>query len=213
MVLLIGERVKHQFGGSWTVEKLDALRAYLNGYAQALKKQTFNRLYIDAFAGTGDRSAKRQETATLMDMPDLDEMTKGSARIALEVEPPFTRYIYIEKRQRRSSALEHLKSEFPNRTIDILNKDANSAVQQICRDTDWRFNRAVLFLDPMGCRSLGRRWKQSPQPRQSMSGCSTRPGWDLIGCSPKAVRFLLNGSKLWIVLSAVLIGERRSIGK
>ena len=55
MVLLIGERVKHQFGGPWTVEKLDALRAYLNGYAQALKKQSFNRLYIDAFAGAGDR--------------------------------------------------------------------------------------------------------------------------------------------------------------
>ena len=33
-------------------------------------------------------------------MPDLDEMTKGSARIALEIDPAFARYVYIEKRQR-----------------------------------------------------------------------------------------------------------------
>jgi three-Cys-motif partner protein len=141
---------EHRFGGPWTVEKLDALRAYLNGYAQALKKQSFRRLYIDAFAGTGDRSAKRQEAAALLDMPDLDEVTKGSARIALEIEPPFARYIYIEKRQRRSSALEHLRSEFPNRAIEILNEDANAAVHRICCETNWRFYRAVLFLDPYG---------------------------------------------------------------
>ena len=52
------------------------------------------------FAGTGDRVAKREQTAALMEMPDLDEMTKGSARIALEIDPAFARYVYIEKRQR-----------------------------------------------------------------------------------------------------------------
>lgn len=146
MVLLMSE---HRFGGPWTDEKLEALRGYLDGYAQALKNQPFKRFYIDAFAGTGDRSAK-QEAATLLDMPDLDEMTKGSARIALEVEPPFARYVYVEKLQRRSSALEHLRLEFPARSIEILNEDANAAVRRICGETDWRFNRAVLFLDPYG---------------------------------------------------------------
>jgi three-Cys-motif partner protein len=140
----------HQFGGPWTVEKLNALSGYLAGYAQALKNQPFRRWYIDAFAGTGDRAAKRQEAASLMEIPELDVMTKGSARVALEIEPPFDRYIFIEKRRRRSSALEHLKSEFPNCAIEILNEDANAAVQRICRDTDWRSNRAVLFLDPYG---------------------------------------------------------------
>jgi three-Cys-motif partner protein len=72
----------HQFGGPWTVENLDALRAYLIGYAQALKNQPFRRYYIDAFAGTGDRAVKRQEAASLMEIPELDVMTKGSARVA-----------------------------------------------------------------------------------------------------------------------------------
>jgi len=35
-----------------------------------------------------------------MEMPDLDEMTKGSARIAFLVDPAFARYVYIKKRQR-----------------------------------------------------------------------------------------------------------------
>ena len=65
----------HQFGGPWTVEKLDALRAYLVGYAQALKNQPFRRRYIDAFAGTGDRAGKRQTAASLMEIPELDVMT------------------------------------------------------------------------------------------------------------------------------------------
>jgi three-Cys-motif partner protein len=140
----------HQFGGPWTVEKLDALRGYLTGYAQALKNQPFRRSYVDAFAGTGDRAIKRQEAQAILEIPELDAMTKGSARVALEVEPSFDRYIFIEKRHRRSSALGHLKSEFPNRTIEILNEDANAAVQRICRETNWRSNRAVLFLDPYG---------------------------------------------------------------
>ncbi len=140
----------HQFGGPWTVEKLDALGAYLVGYTQALKNQVFRRLYIDAFAGTGDRAVKREEAQSLLEIPELDAMTKGSARVALEVEPPFHRYIFIERRHRRSSALQHLKGEFPDRNIEILNEDANTAVQRICRETDWWSHRAVLFLDPYG---------------------------------------------------------------
>jgi len=62
-----------------------SLRAYLNGYVQALKKQSFSRLYIDAFAGTGDRSAKRQEAAVLLDMPDLDEITNRNNSLGGEI--------------------------------------------------------------------------------------------------------------------------------
>src|SRR5215831_16586388 len=71
----------HQFGGPWTVEKLDALRAYLNAYAQALKNQPFRRYYIDAFAGTGDRAVKRQEAASLLETRCYDEgIGSGRAR-------------------------------------------------------------------------------------------------------------------------------------
>lgn len=151
MVRLIGRRMsQHRFGGPWTVEKLEALRAYLTSYAQALKNQPFQRLYIDAFAGTGDRTSKRREVSRLFEVPELDDMTKGSARVALEIDPPFNRYIFIEKRTSRASALEQLRSDYVGQNIEILNEDANTAVQRICANTNWRNNRAVLFLDPYG---------------------------------------------------------------
>jgi three-Cys-motif partner protein len=118
----------HRFGGPWTVDKLGALRAYLTSYSQALKNQPFERLYIDAFAGTGDRTTKRQEVSTLLEVPELDNMTKGSARVALEIDPPFDRYIFIEKRTSRASALEQLRPEYAARNIEILNEDANTAL-------------------------------------------------------------------------------------
>jgi hypothetical protein len=33
----------------------------------------------------------------LLDLPEFDAVAKGSARLALEVEPPFHRYILIEE--------------------------------------------------------------------------------------------------------------------
>jgi three-Cys-motif partner protein len=143
---------QHQFGGPWTIKKLEVVRKYLAGYTQALKNQPFRRYYIDAFAGTGDRTTivKPQRFKPFFEPTELDEVIKGSARVALEIDPPFHGYVFIEKRQRRSSSLQQLKAEFPARQIEVLTEDANDAVQRICRDWSWRSNRAVLFLDPYG---------------------------------------------------------------
>jgi three-Cys-motif partner protein len=115
----------HAFGGAWTERKLSVVRSYLAMYAQALKNQPFQRIYIDAFAGTGDRTNKRRETLPLLDLPEFESVMKGSARLALEVEPPFHRYILIERVARRASELIALKEEFPDRKIDVVNADAN----------------------------------------------------------------------------------------
>ena len=45
----------HRFGGSWTEEKLKSVGSYLSRYTTALKYQSFELVYFDAFAGTGDR--------------------------------------------------------------------------------------------------------------------------------------------------------------
>ena len=95
----------HSFGGAWTERKLSVVRRYLERYAQALKNQPFQRIYIDAFAGTGDRTDKRRETLPLLDLPEFEAVAKGSARLALEVEPPFHRYVLIERATRRASEL------------------------------------------------------------------------------------------------------------
>jgi three-Cys-motif partner protein len=149
---------EHDFGGRWTEAKLEALRKYLHAYNQALKHQPFRRAYIDAFAGTGYRREPRgrADRSVSLLFPDLaggeaTGLRDGSARIALQVEPPFHQYRFIEKDPQRCAALERLREAFPERAdaIRILQGDANEELRALCAK-DWRQHRAVLFLDPYG---------------------------------------------------------------
>ncbi len=76
----------------------------------------------------------------------------GSARIALEVSPAFTRYIFVEKSIDRCADLETLKAEFPEKAdrIQIVHQDCNAYLMDLCGNYVWKRNRAVLFLDPFG---------------------------------------------------------------
>lgn len=150
---------EHQFGGEWTTRKLEVLAKYLKSYTTALKKTSFQKLYVDAFAGTGYREARREEeedspqNTLFPDMaePEPQSFLDGSARLALKIEPQFDRYIFIERRPERCVQLESLKAEFPGLAdkIDIRQGDANAKIQELCA-TDWRSKRAVLFLEPYG---------------------------------------------------------------
>jgi three-Cys-motif partner protein len=141
---------QHRFGGTWTDKKVETVRKYLAGYTMALKNQPFRRNYIDAFAGTGERTVKESEDQMRLDVPELDEVLKGSARVALGIDPPFDAYLFIEKSKSKSAALNALAAEYPERTISVFQEEANQAIRRICQSTNWRSNRAVLFLDPYG---------------------------------------------------------------
>jgi three-Cys-motif partner protein len=133
--------------GPWTERKLAVVRRYLEAYAHALKNQPFQRIYIDAFAGTGGRQL---EKLPLLDLPERELFAKGSARLALEVNPPFDRYVLIERATRRAGELAALVAEHPNRNIEVINQDANEAIARLCKEVDWLKTRGVVFLDPYG---------------------------------------------------------------
>ncbi len=144
----------HRFGGSWTEEKLDRVSRYLQAYTTALKNQPFALMYVDAFAGTGYRLSMDDISTMggLFQMPEVDDLAKGSTRLALEVDPSFDQYVFIEKNRKRFAALQELGAEFPERRdrIQFVNKEANDAIVELCRNTDWHRTRAVMFLDPHG---------------------------------------------------------------
>lgn len=153
----------HVFGGDWTTQKLRVLSDYLRSYMTALKDKPapdrpFRKAFIDAFAGTGYRSSRGTPGSAAQDdlfpelaAPDPQRLLDGSARLALGVDPPFDRYIFVEKNASRCQQLGRLKEDFPGlaEAIDIRLGDANSEIQKIC-DKDWSGHRAVLFLDPYG---------------------------------------------------------------
>jgi three-Cys-motif partner protein len=150
-----------KFGGGWTAEKLERVRKYLVAYtvifARNPKAQKLVSIYVDAFAGTGYRTKPPRldaQTALFEELaePEAEAFLKGSARIALEVEPPFKRYLFIEQDAARAQELEALKQQFVERAgrIEIVRQDANTYLRAWCKQTDWRICRAVMFLDPYG---------------------------------------------------------------
>ena len=98
-----------QFGGDWTEKKLTCLKKYLGSYTTIMSNQKtwngklkFRYAYIDAFAGTGYRELKEDDDMNNLLFPELAEeepqtFLDGSARIALNTVPRFTKYIFIEK--------------------------------------------------------------------------------------------------------------------
>jgi three-Cys-motif partner protein len=84
--------------------------------------------------------------------PDNEAFLKGSAQIALEVEPPFDKYVFVERDPDRARELQNLKESFPARAHDISVEvaDANEFIRAWCAREDWKRKRAVVFLDPYG---------------------------------------------------------------
>ena len=134
-----------RFGGPWTNEKLKILKLYLDAYTTALKNQPFDLIYVDAFAGAGDW---RPGKGYYREYDDFGNLHEGSPRIALEIQDKaFDRFLFIEKDYQRSVALQGLRSEFPNRSIEIVNGDANNELPRFCSRLQ-KLDRAVVFLDP-----------------------------------------------------------------
>jgi three-Cys-motif partner protein len=148
----------HLFGGDWTADKLNRVRKYLVAYATIMRRRRYRFAYIDAFAGTGYRTRGKEERIAGSLLPpegeeeESQEFLDGSARIALQVEPRFHKYIFIEADPQRYAELEKLRDEFPEKRDDIIlkNEEANAYLQDLCGNRDWRRRRAVLFLDPYG---------------------------------------------------------------
>ncbi|MBR4701178.1 MAG: three-Cys-motif partner protein TcmP [Oscillospiraceae bacterium] len=133
---------KQRFGGPWTVEKLGILSDYIGFYATALKKQPFDILYIDAFAGTGKIEIGDEEEFEIID---------GSAKLALQADGDFAEYIFIESKKAYADELRALiKEEFPEKQkrVRVFQRDCNDVLLEICDQVDWKKNRAILFLDP-----------------------------------------------------------------
>ena len=148
------------FGGDWTEQKLECVSKYLRAYSTIMNNQKFNYAYIDAFAGTGYRKQLLDEDSNEMLFPELDtqevvNFRQGSARNALEINPPFKKYIFIEQDQNNFAELEKLRDEFlqseefSTGSIECILTDANEYFTEVC-NRNWQRHRALVFLDPFG---------------------------------------------------------------
>ena len=155
--------MEHGFGGPWTDDKLSRIDAYLAAYMRIFTSNPaaskLGTYYVDAFAGTGYRTSQvsRDRTEGLLfedalEDTDANSLREGSAYVALRQSQPFSRYVFVDRSPERARRLEDLRTEFPalSERIEIEVDDANAFLERWCRETDWRRNRAVVFLDPYG---------------------------------------------------------------
>lgn len=146
----------HGFGGNWTVIKLEMLRRYLEAFNTALQgkplpRSPFRRVFIDAFAGTGECAI------------NLDGKTvriSGSAKRALEVQPSFDDYYFIDIKAKHVKALNKLAQTYPGKRVEVLAGDGNARVSELLQKISWKDSRAVMFLDPYG---MAVRWETLQQ--------------------------------------------------
>jgi len=131
------------FGGQWTNQKLEILRAYLDAYTTVLKNQPFSLAYVDAFAGPGSYIIANDD-----DYAEFHKFRSSSPMIALETkDKSFDKLVFIEKDAKAAGELMTLSNKFRSRQISVIQGDANEEIPKFCSGMD-RFDRAVVFLDP-----------------------------------------------------------------
>jgi three-Cys-motif partner protein len=126
----------HEFGGVSTDLKLSLVERYLSAFTTALRGKFKELWYIDAFAGTGERTVKLAARAShLFDAAQEEQIERhrGSAQIAIETAPPFDRLIFMDKDPRHCEALRKLRTGHPARQIDILEGIPIRRSKRLCK--------------------------------------------------------------------------------
>lgn len=142
----------HSFGSSSTDLKLAVVEGYIRAFTTALRGK-YKLWYIDAFAGTGERTEhfeSQDENLLGPATAEKIERHRGSAKIAIEVQPKFDRLVFIETNARHCAALEILKANHPNHSIEIKNGTADVEIRNLLQGRSWKNTRGVMFLDPYG---------------------------------------------------------------
>ena len=125
--------------GRWSEVKLDILRDYAREYTKILSQQSSIRrfVYVDAFAGAGEHISKT-----------TGERIPGSPLLALDVQPSFHEFHFIDLDELRVAKLEQLATG--RRDVHVYHGDCNEVllnrVLPRCRWED--FHRALCLLDP-----------------------------------------------------------------
>lgn len=128
--------------GYWSEIKLDIIGDYAKAYSTILaaqEKPRFHHVYVDAFAGAGVHKSKK-----------TGEEIDGSPVIAVNTEPPFKEYHFIDL---NGLKVENLRKLFGQRSdINIHEGDCNQIMLEkvLPRILFKDYRRGLCLLDPYG---------------------------------------------------------------
>jgi three-Cys-motif partner protein len=126
--------------GTWSEAKLELIRKYGTAYSTILSNRPrLTHVYIDAFAGAGMHVSRK-----------TGELVQGSPIQALEIDPPFAEYHFIDT---DGEKVEALRLAARSRTgVHIYQGDANVLLlDRVFPQVQYEgFQRALCLLDPYG---------------------------------------------------------------
>jgi three-Cys-motif partner protein len=186
--------VEHRFGGPWTDEKLQIVLSYLGFYTKALGNKFPRVVYIDAFAGTGSREFEDESGET--------QSSDGSALRALDIDPPFGEYIFIEKDPAKAAELERKLATRPERRTRVIVGDANVRLVEFLQSWKSYNSRGVVFLDPF---AMSVNWSTL----EAIARTNSLDLWFLFPVSSVARNLPLDGNipKEWLTKLISVFGE------
>jgi len=128
--------------GYWSEIKLEIIRQYASAYSKILagrRNPEFHHLYIDAFAGSGKHISKTTR-----------DFVPGSPQIALDINPPFKEYYFIDIRGDKVAELNKIVSNRPE--AHVLEGDCNSMlITEVFPNVRYEdYRRGLCLLDPYG---------------------------------------------------------------
>jgi len=132
--------------GKWSEDKLDLLAKYLKAYSVIMNEQKKSWLtayyYIDAFAGSVRPRAKEDE----------ERYIDGSPLRALQTEPRFDAYWFVDLNPQRVERVNKLREDFPEQVIQTYKGNCNDVLcNEIIPQIPYSSKkRAFVFLDPYG---------------------------------------------------------------
>ena len=125
--------------GYWSEIKLEIVRDYAAAYSRILNKKNLPHIYIDAFAGAGQHISK-----------STGEFVPGSPLNALNVQPPFREYHFIDLNAARVGSLQKIAGA--RNDVHVYEGDCNEVlITKIFPSLNFEsYRRALCLLDPYG---------------------------------------------------------------
>jgi len=119
--------------------KLEIVRDYAAAYSTILTKKKLPHIYIDAFAGAGQHISK-----------STGGFVPGSPLNALNVQPPFREYYFIDLDVTRVESLQRIAGA--RNDVHVYEGDCNEVlVKRVFPTLHFEsFRRALCLLDPYG---------------------------------------------------------------
>jgi three-Cys-motif partner protein len=141
---IVNNSSEDQWGGNWTLKKINIFIKYLKAYLEIMKNRNFELIYFDGFAGSG-KIVPEAENKSLIESVALQVL-------AINHQKTFDIYYLVELDKKKALHLEKvIKEKYTQNNIFVSQEDCNKKLTSLAHYLQRnRDSRCLAFIDPFG---------------------------------------------------------------